>query len=155
MVWRYGTERPCNLVGRYVSIVADISERATFKIQLCHFAVLGQREPIPDEVEEPNNVPPSFAENLRASFVIFGESLSWVLPEIITGSAAFEKVVVVPKFILASNIFYDAETNSITFKDSETNLRIKNGMTNIKISLVDVNGLTNEYYQILFIKKPE
>ena len=25
MVWRYGTERPCNLVGRYVTIFADYS----------------------------------------------------------------------------------------------------------------------------------
>ena len=35
-VWRYGTERPCNLVGRYVTIVADYSAMVgSYEIALC------------------------------------------------------------------------------------------------------------------------
>ena len=36
LVWRYGTERPCNLVGRYVTIFADYSGVPTpYEIALC------------------------------------------------------------------------------------------------------------------------
>ena len=53
LVWRYGTERPCNLVGRYVTIVADYSAIAKpFEIALCQFGVMGNRIPIPGEPEE-------------------------------------------------------------------------------------------------------
>ena len=63
LAWRYGTERPCNLVGRYVTIVADYSAVAKpFEIALCQFGVMGKRIPIPDEVIEP--VPPTFSEEL-------------------------------------------------------------------------------------------
>ena len=52
MVWRYGTERACNLVGRYVTIVADYTLIPTpYEIALCHFGVMGNRIPIPDETE--------------------------------------------------------------------------------------------------------
>ena len=51
LVWRYGTERPCNLVGRYVTIVADYSAvPKPIEIALCHFGVMGKRTIIPDEV---------------------------------------------------------------------------------------------------------
>ena len=50
LVWRYGTERPCNLVGRYVTIFADYSEMVgPYEIALCNLAVLGNRIIIPDE----------------------------------------------------------------------------------------------------------
>ena len=49
-VWRYGTERPCNLNGRYVSILADYSTVSTpYEIALCQFAVLGEETPIVEE----------------------------------------------------------------------------------------------------------
>ena len=67
-VWRYGTERPCNLVGRYVTIVADYSAVAKpFEIALCQFGVMGKRIPVPDEVIEP--VPPTFSEEPKPSIV--------------------------------------------------------------------------------------
>ena len=64
LVWRYGTERTCNLVGRYVTIVADYSAIAKpFEIALCQFGVMGNRIPILDETKL-LPVPPSFAEEL-------------------------------------------------------------------------------------------
>ena len=63
MVWRYGRERPCNLIGRYVTIFADYSAMVgTYEIALCHWGIMGSRIPIPDEVIEP--VPPTFSEDL-------------------------------------------------------------------------------------------
>ena len=74
MVWRYGTEKPCNLVGRYVTIFADYSTLAatapyTFEIALCHWGIMGNRIPITDEVDEvidlkepiPEPIPPTFS----------------------------------------------------------------------------------------------
>ena len=53
IVWRYGTERPCNLVGRYITIFADYSEVAKpFQIALCQFGVMGSEIPVLDEVQE-------------------------------------------------------------------------------------------------------
>ena len=83
LVWRYGTERPCNLVGRYVTIFADYSAIAKpYEIALCNLAVLGPDEEviIPDEVVP---IPPTFAEELKSSSIIFGENSSWTLPDVI------------------------------------------------------------------------
>ena len=42
--WRYGTERPCNLVGRYVTIYADYSAvEKPNEIALCYWGVMGNR----------------------------------------------------------------------------------------------------------------
>ena len=54
-IWRYGTERPCNLFGRYVSIIADYSAIAmvgSYEIALCQWGVLGNRIVVPEEVQE-------------------------------------------------------------------------------------------------------
>ena len=62
MVWRYGTERPCNLEGRYVTIFADYSEVPTpFEIALCQWGIMGTRTTIADVVE---SVAPTFSEDL-------------------------------------------------------------------------------------------
>ena len=144
-VWRYGTERPCNLVGRYVSIVADYSSIPTHEIALCNWGVMG-REPIVDEViepePEPEPVPPTFSEILRGKFVLHGEAYSWTLPEVTTTSAALADIVVVPDQILTNIISYDAETRNVTFSGSEKNLQLHSGSFGIKITLKDVNGLT-------------
>ena len=64
-VWRYGTERPCNLVGRYVTIFADYSAVSKpSEIALCSFGIMGNRTPVPDEVIVPEFTPPTFAEEL-------------------------------------------------------------------------------------------
>ena len=71
-VWRYGTERPCNLIGRYVTIVADYSAvQKPFEIALCHWGILGNREPIPDEVEE-EVIVPTFAEDMVPQYIVLG-----------------------------------------------------------------------------------
>ena len=65
LVWRYGTERPCNLVGRYVTIFADYSAVSKpSEIALCSFGIMGNRTPVPDEVIVPEFTPPTFAEEL-------------------------------------------------------------------------------------------
>ena len=67
MVWRYGTERPCNLVGRYVTIFADYSAiPKPYEIALCQFGVMGKRVYIPDKVEP---VAPTFSEVLKSKIV--------------------------------------------------------------------------------------
>ena len=73
-VWRYGTERPCNLVGRYVTIVADYSlVPKPFEIALCHWGVMGDRTPIPDEVIEPEPIVPSFSQqSLVPKYIVLG-----------------------------------------------------------------------------------
>jgi len=78
LVWRYGTERPCNLLGRYVTIFADYSlVQKPFEIALCNLAVLGPDE----EVIIP--IPPTFSKELKSSSIIFGENSSWILPDVI------------------------------------------------------------------------
>ena len=118
MVWRSGTERPCNLVGRYVTIFADYSTIAatapyTFEIALCHWGIMGNRVPIlveEEEVIEEESVPPSFAEDLQPRTVNRDEASSWVLPKVIIGSAALLDVVVIPDLFLTNFIDYDAQS---------------------------------------------
>ena len=59
-VWRYGTERPCNLVGQYVTIFADYSSFTTsYEIALCQWGVMGSRTSA--------NSNPEFATTLETS----------------------------------------------------------------------------------------
>ena len=113
-VWRYGTERPCNLAGRYVTIVANYRDvTKPYEIALCQWAVLGNRIILPDEdvVDlEPEPVPPTFAEDLQPSVVNRDEASSWVLPEVIIGTAALVEVVVIPDLFLTKVIDYDAQS---------------------------------------------
>ena len=80
MCWKYGTERACNLVGRYVTIFADYSNvTPPFEIALCSWGIMGGPVPtVEEEIIDP--VPPTFAEDLQPSPVIFDEASSWVLP---------------------------------------------------------------------------
>ena len=119
---------------------------------------MGKREPIVDEVKvpepEPEPLPPTFTETLRGKFVLYGESSSWILPEVTIGSSALAKIVVVPDQILTNNISYDAKTRNVTFSGSEKNSQLHSGSFGIKITLKDVNGLTQEYYQQILVFKP-
>ena len=81
---------------------------------------MGQRTIIPDEVIEvievieevlePETVLPTFAEELQQSTVNLDEASSWVLPEVIIGSAALVNVVVIPDPDLTNSIDYDAQS---------------------------------------------
>ena len=104
---------PCNLVGQYVTIVADYSDvTPPYEIALCSWGILGDGIPIPDEVTEPElepvHVPPTFAEGLQPSSVVLNEASSWILPEVIIGSVALEEILVIPGTILKNSIDYDA-----------------------------------------------
>ena len=73
---------------------------------------MGNRVVIPDEVTEPEaevaHVAPAFAEKLQPSSVVLDEASSWVLPEVVIGSAALVNVVVIPDLFLTNFIDYDA-----------------------------------------------
>ena len=76
---------------------------------------MGNRVPILDEevIEEevePETIPPTFAEDLQPSTVNLDEASSWVLPEVILGSAALGNVVVIPDQDLTNVIEYDAQS---------------------------------------------
>ena len=65
-LWRFGTERPCSLVGEYVTIVADYSSEAPpYEKSICTFGVMGtfcdeagtscpEQETCADEEQETN-----------------------------------------------------------------------------------------------------
>ena len=104
-----------------MNIVADYSAISKpYEIALCQFLVMGQRTIIPDEVIEvievieevlePETVLPTFAEELQQSTVNLDEASSWVLPEVIIGSAALVNVVVIPDPDLTNSIDYDAQS---------------------------------------------
>ena len=88
---------------------------------------MGERTVIPDEVIEPEvepepevvNVPPAFAENFQPRAVILDEASTWVLPEVIIGSAALKEVVVIPGSTLTNSIDYDAQSRTVTFSASD------------------------------------
>ena len=87
----------------------------SYEIALCQWGVLGNRIVVPDEVViEPKaevvKVPPTFAENLQPISVILDEASTWVLPEVIVGSAALDEVLVIPNSSLNNVIDYDAQT---------------------------------------------
>ena len=113
-VWRYGTERPCNLRGRYVTIFADYSAiTKPYEIALCQIGIMGDplsqvEEEVIESEPEVEHVPPTFAEKLQPSTVVLDEASTWVLPEVIIGSAALVEVVVIPSSSLKNSIEYDA-----------------------------------------------
>ena len=95
---------------------------------------MGDRVVIPDEVIEPEAVPepepevvhvaPAFAENLQSSSVVLDEASSWVLPEVVIGSAALAEIVVIPGSTLTNSIDYDAQSRTVTFKGSDLALQV-------------------------------
>ena len=151
LVWRCGTERPCKLKGRYVTIYANYSAIQTpFEIALCHWGIMGSRVPVSDEVidlEEPipEPIPPTFANDLQPSPVVLNIASSWVIPEVIIGSAALVDVVVIPDLFLTNVIDYDARSKTISFAGSASDSELKTGYFKLKITLIDVNGLEKEY----------
>ena len=152
MVWRYGTERACNLVGRYVTIFADYSAIAKpFEIALCQFGVLGNRIPIPDEVP----FPPTFSEKPKPSIVQLGRDQSWVLPEIIIGSVALVEVGFEPDYLLTDFIDYDAEKRTFSFFGADASTKLHEGFYKIKITLIDENNLNSEYTQQVIVQKAQ
>ena len=54
--------------------------------------------------------PPTFAEDLQPISVVLDEASTWVLPEVIVGSAALDEVLVIPNSSLNNVIDYDAQT---------------------------------------------
>ena len=158
IVWRYGTERACNLVGRYVSIVADYSTvTPPYEISLCQWAIMGGPAPPVEEEEviEPEVVPEvelvtepvvsTISEVLVPQHIILGESISWVLPEVITSSESLKRVEVVPDFLLKNFIEYNDETKSVEYSGPKTVSQLKTGVYWIKITLIDEDGSSNEY----------
>ena len=130
-VWRYGTERPCNLAGRYFSIIADytgvaatapfhLAPTGAYEIGLCNLAVMGTGDIIPEEeasevvieepILEPEPILPTFAEDLQPITVKSNEDVSWVLPKVTIGSGALVDVVVIPDLFLTNFIDYDAQS---------------------------------------------
>ena len=120
---------------------------------------MGQRTIIPDEVIEvieevlePETVLPTFAEELQQSTVNLDEASSWVLPEVILGSAALGNVVVIPDQDLTNVIEYDAQSQTVSF--SGTDSLLQPGFFLLKISLVDENGLKSDYTQQVVVLEP-
>ena len=68
-VWRYGTERPCNLEGRYVHIVADYSDPLTrpTEIAICTVGVMGNYivEEETSVTEQEASTEPSFVDEIE------------------------------------------------------------------------------------------
>ena len=110
---------------------------------------MGNRIPISDEVLEeviePESILPTFSESLVPQNIILGETTSWVLPEVISGSVPLKRVEVVPDFLLKNFIEYDDETRTVEFSGVKTIPQLKTKVFGIKITLVDEDGSKNEY----------
>ena len=77
--------------------------------------------------------------------MVSGEDQSWVLPEVVIGSAALSVIQVVPDLYLTGMIDYDADTKTVSFSDAQASKKLEEGFYMIKITLVDENDLQTEY----------
>ena len=69
---------------------------------------MGNRIPIIDEESEP--IPPTFAEELQPISIVLEVASSWVLPEVVVGTAALVEILVIPDPKLTKVIDYDAKS---------------------------------------------
>ena len=111
---------------------------------------MGSRTTYSNEVE---SIAPTFSEDLEPSIVVSGEDQSWVIPDVIIGSAALAIIQVVPDLYLTDMIAYDAETKTVSFSDAKASKKLEEGFYMIKITLIDANDLQTEYTQQVIVEK--
>ena len=82
---------------------------------------------------------------MQPSSVFLGVASSWVLTEVIVGSAILAEIVVTPDKFLTNFIDYDAQSKTVSFDGSESDSELEADLYQLSISLVDENGLYSEY----------
>ena len=139
-VWRYGTERPCNLVGRYVTIFADYSSIATpYEIGLCQWGVMGNRIPILDEVIE--QVSSVLVEELEGIVLKLGQPSEWDVAIIATPEITIREVKITPDSRLAPYLVYEPETSKVYFNGDLTDESMIGQIFQINYQVIFENGL--------------
>ena len=104
------------------------------------------------------NATPSFVSELEDQSIYLSSGGSWVLPEIVEGSDPLAEIKVEPSGdALADYITFDPVRRAIDFKKDDRNRIPANKVLPIKITLIDVKGVTSEFVVnfLLFVSEEE